>query len=191
MTGAGDHVFWLTSRAAGISALVLASVAVTAGLAIGTKGGPLRGRSAQLRTLHEVLSLATLAAIALHGLALLGDAWLDPALADVAVPFAGDYRPFWTGLGIVGGYGLAALSLSYYARARIGVARGRALHRFVAVFWLLGVVHTLGAGTDAGQPWFLALAAVVVLPPLVLLGARWRSRIELAPAVATSHSPPG
>ena len=36
------------------------------------------------------------------------------------------------------------------------------LHRFIAVFWLLGVVHMLGAGTDAGQPWFLVLAAVVV-----------------------------
>jgi sulfoxide reductase heme-binding subunit YedZ len=197
MTSAGDHVFWLTTRAAGISALVLASIAVTAGLAMGAKGGLAKGRAAQLRTLHETLSLATLAAIALHGIALLGDGWLRPSLTDIAIPFAGDYRPFFTGLGIVGGYGLAALSLSYYARARIGVARWRVLHRFVAVFWLLGVVHTLGAGTDAGQPWFLLLAAVVVLPPLVLLGARWRSRVQLEPrvadamTVATSHSPRG
>jgi sulfoxide reductase heme-binding subunit YedZ len=175
VTGAGDHLFWLTSRAAGVSALVLASVAVTAGLAIGMKGA----RGAQLRTLHEALSLATLAALALHGLSLLGDDWLRASIADIAVPFAGDYRPLWTGLGIIGAYGLAALSLSYYARARIGVARWRSLHRFIAVFWLLGVAHTLGAGTDAGQPWFLALVAVVVLPPLALLGVRWRSRIEL------------
>jgi sulfoxide reductase heme-binding subunit YedZ len=192
MTSAGDHLFWLTTRAAGISALVLASIAVTAGLAIGAKGGPLQGRSAQLRTLHEALSLATLAALALHGLSLLGDGWLKADLADIAIPFASGYRPFWTGLGIIGGYGLAALSLSYYARARIGVARWRVLHRFIALFWLLGVVHTLGAGTDAGEPWFELLAAVVVLPPVALLGMRWRSRLDLSPAegvaVATSHS---
>ena len=98
--------------------------------------------------------------------------------AGVAMPFASDYRPFWTGLGVLGGYGLAALSLSYYARARIGVARWRMLHRFVALFWLLGVVHTLGAGTDAGEPWFELLAAIVVVPPLVLLAIRWRSRVS-------------
>ena len=172
MTDAGTHLFWITSRAAGISALVLASIAVAAGLAIGMKGGPLKGRSAQLRTLHEALSLATLAALGLHALALLGDGWLRPGLSGIAIPFALDYRPLWTGLGIVAGYGLAALSLSYYVRARIGVARWRTLHRFIALFWLLGVVHTLGAGTDAGEPWFLVLAAVVVLPPLAILAVR-------------------
>jgi len=26
------------------------------------------------------------------------------------------------------------------------------LHRFVALLWLLGVAHTLGAGSDAGKP---------------------------------------
>lgn len=195
MTGASEHLFWITSRAAGISAIVLASVAVAAGLAISARGGPLQGRAAQLRTVHEALSLATLVAIALHGLALLGDGWLKASLADIAIPFASSYRPFWTGLGVIAGYGLALLSLSYYARARIGVARWRMLHRFIAAFWLLGVVHMLGAGTDAGQAWFLLLAAVVVLPPLVLLGVRWRSRVELSPPegarVPASHSARG
>ncbi len=172
MTNAGEHVFWITSRAAGVCALVLASLAVCAGLALGGKVEVLRGRSAQLRTLHEALSLGALAALAVHAFALLGDGYLNPSLLDIAVPFATDYRPFWAALGIIGAYGMAALSLSYYARARIGVARWKTLHRYVAVFWLLGAVHTLGSGTDAGQAWFLVLYACVVAPPLVLLALR-------------------
>ncbi|MEA2194958.1 MAG: hypothetical protein QOG42_1392 [Solirubrobacteraceae bacterium] len=176
MTDPATHVFWITSRSAGITALVCASASVAAGLALGGSVGALaglvRGRTAHLRTLHEALSLAALAALLVHGLALLGDAYLRPGLLDITVPFISHYRPFWTGLGIVGAYGLAALSLTYYARARIGVARWRTLHRFIAFFWLLGVVHTLGAGTDAGRGWFLLLLAVVVLPPLSLLAIR-------------------
>ena len=56
------------------------------------------------------------------------------------------------------------LGLSYYARARIGVQRWRVLHRFTALAWLLGLVHALGEGTDAGQTWFLAMTAIVVAP---------------------------
>ncbi len=171
MTDASTHLFWITSRAAGICALVLASLAVAAGLSTGRSGS----RATRLRTLHEALSLGTLAALAVHTLSLVGDSYPRPSLADLAIPFAGAYRPVWTALGIIAAYGLAALSLSYYARARIGVARWRVLHRYIALFWLLGVVHTLGAGTDSGEAWFRVLAAVVVLPPLTMLGVRmWK-----------------
>jgi len=172
MTHAGTHLFWITSRAAGICALVLASLAVSAGLAMGRRGAS----QARLRTVHEALSLGTLAALAVHALSLLGDSYLRPSLTDLTIPFVGAYRPVWTALGIIAAYGLAALSLSYYARARIGVARWRKLHRYIAAFWLLGAVHTLGAGTDAGQVWFLVLFAVVVGPPLAMLGTRMWER---------------
>ena len=168
----GPHLFWITSRAAGTAALALSSLAVCAGLSVGTRGRLLRGRGGELKALHEALSLATLAAIAVHGAALLGDSWLHPSPLEISVPFAAAYRPFWTGLGIVAGWGLAVLGLSYYARRHIGQARWRSLHRFTALFWALGIVHTLGAGTDAAQPWFLILLAVPALPAAALLAAR-------------------
>ena len=40
-----------------------------------------------------------LVAIAVHGVTLLGDRWLHPGLAGIAVPFAMGYRPSFTGLG--------------------------------------------------------------------------------------------
>jgi sulfoxide reductase heme-binding subunit YedZ len=169
-TAAGPHLYWIASRAAGSAALILSSVSVCIGLLMG--GRLLKGRRLDLRVAHEALSLATLAAIAVHGLTLLGDGFLNPSLADISVPFASGYMTFWTTMGIVSFWALLALGLSYYARARIGVQRWRMLHRFTALAWILGIAHSLGEGTDAGQVWFLAMTGVVVLPALALLLAR-------------------
>jgi sulfoxide reductase heme-binding subunit YedZ len=163
----GPHLFWITSRAAGVAALLLSSVSVCVGLLMG--GRMLRGRGPDLRVTHEALSLATLAALAVHGLALLGDGFLHPTLGDIALPFVSGYKTFWTTTGIVAFWALLLLGLSYYARARIGVQRWRVLHRFTALAWLLGLVHALGEGTDAGQAWFLAMTATVALPAIALL----------------------
>jgi sulfoxide reductase heme-binding subunit YedZ len=164
----GPHIFWITSRAAGIAAVVLASAAVGAGLLIGRRAGG-KGAGGDFRALHEALSLATLVAVAVHGAALLGDHFLHPTIAEISVPFVSTYRPLWTGLGIAAGWALAALGLSYYARGRIGVSRWRSLHRFTALFWLLAIGHSLGSGTDAGQPWFLLALALSAGPALILL----------------------
>jgi sulfoxide reductase heme-binding subunit YedZ len=172
LTAAGPHLFWITSRAAGIAAMILASGSLGVGLLIRGRGESRRLLGSDVRALHEALSLATIVAIAIHGLALLGDAYLHPSPLDLAIPFTGAYRPFWTGLGIVGGWGIAALGLSYYARARIGGARWRYLHRFIPIFWALAIVHTIGAGTDAGQPWLLIAIAVPTVPALLLLLGR-------------------
>jgi sulfoxide reductase heme-binding subunit YedZ len=164
------HLFWITSRAAGFAALILASVAVSLGLLMSRK--LLRGRTLDLRATHEVLSLSTIAAIVVHAVALLGDGFLNPSLADISIPFVSSYRSVWTTLGIVSGWALILLGLSYYARGRIGAARWRKLHRFTALAWVAGLAHSLGEGTDAGQLWFLAMLAIVAVPALALLAAR-------------------
>lgn len=173
MVNAAPHLFWITSRAAGIVALVLASLAVCVGLLMSLR--LVRRRGPDLLAYHEVLSLASLAAIAVHGLTLLGDDYVHFSLAGIAVPFVSGYQTVWTSLGIISGWGLALLGLSYYARRRIGTARWRVLHRLTAVLWIAGMVHALGEGTDAGQAWFLAMLAVVAGPALALLAVRYLS----------------
>src|SRR6201994_3681049 len=97
-TSATPHLFWITSRAAGIVSLVVASLAVSIGLLMSLKF--MRRRGPDLTTLHEALSLSTLVALAVHGLALLGDHVLSPTLADIALPFAWSYKTVWTSIGI-------------------------------------------------------------------------------------------
>src|SRR5205807_8929120 len=173
MTDPAPHLFWITSRAAGFAALVLASLAVSAGLLMSTK--LLKGRTSELRSAHDTLALATIVAIVVHGVTLLGDQFLHPSIADIAVPFVSSYKTLWTSLGIVGGWGLILLGLSYYARRWVGAVRWRKLHRFTALAWLAGLVHALGEGTDAGQLWFLAMLALVAIPALGLLATRLAS----------------
>jgi methionine sulfoxide reductase heme-binding subunit len=192
-TNLSPHLFWVTSRAAGFAALILASLAVSLGLLMSTK--LLKRRGPDLLATHEILSLATIVAIVVHGVTLLGDQFLHPSLADISIPFVSSYKSTWTTLGIVSGWSLILLGLSYYARRRIGAARWRKLHRFTALAWLLGVAHSLGEGTDAGQLWFLAMLAIVAFPALVLLATRilgsGRSGVpsSRAPAVPSSRAP--
>jgi sulfoxide reductase heme-binding subunit YedZ len=176
MSGNGIHIWWALSRGCGIAAILLAGISVIAGLLAG------RGRPFKLpgftdtKPLHEAFSVATMVLIFGHGALLLADPWLSPGIAGIAVPFQLSYRSFWTGIGIIAGWGIILLSLSYYVRRWIGPNHWRIAHRFVAVFWILGIFHTFGAGTDAGQLWLQIPVAATTLPALVMLGMRLGKR---------------
>ena len=175
---AEHHLFWITSRAAGIAALLFASAAVAVGLTLG--GRLLKGRGPDLRITHEALSLATMAALVVHAVSLLGDSFLKPSLADIAIPFASSYKEPWMATGIVGGWMMILLGVSYYARTRIGIERWRKWHRFTALGWLLGLAHALGEGTDAGRAWFLIAVGIVAIPATGLLLTRTASTTSAA-----------
>ena len=187
MVNPTPHLFWITSRAAGFAALVLASLAVSLGLLMSTK--LLKGRTTDLRAAHDTLALATIVAIVVHGVSLLGDAYMHPSVLDISIPFVSSYKTFWTSLGIVGGWGLILLGLSYYARRWVGAVRWRKLHRFTALAWLAGLVHALGMGTDASQLWFLAMIALVAIPALALLATRLARSGSRAPARPPAPQP--
>jgi sulfoxide reductase heme-binding subunit YedZ len=164
------HLFWITSRAAGTAALLFSSMAVGLGLAMSMK--LVRRRALDLRVAHEALALGTMLALVVHVVSLLGDGFLAPSVADLTIPFVSGYREPWMSIGIVSGWAILLLGLSFYARKRIGAARWRKLHRLTSVAWLLAVAHALGEGTDAGVIWFVVSVGVVGLPVLALLVLR-------------------
>ena len=177
------HVWWLASRASGVVALALVTVSVGIGLAMSAKLMRKRRLGPVLMAIHEQTALAGLIAIAVHGVTLLGDPWLHPSLAGITVPFTMAYRTFFTGLGIIGGWLAALLGLSYYVRRRIGPALWRKAHRATVVVYALGVIHTLGAGTDASTPW-LRWFMLVTAVPIGLLFVRRVAGRRPAPARA-------
>ena len=103
---------------------------------------------------------------------LLLDGYLRPSLAGVTLPFALGYRPFWTGLGVIGGWLALILAGSFYVRRWIGVKTWRWLHRWTLAVYILALAHVIGAGTDGRSPWMLALLAVLVAPNVFALAYR-------------------
>lgn len=168
-----NYPWWLVSRSAAIVAFVLIAASVIVGLfmAAGVLQRP--GLKRNLVKVHQQLALAGLTMIAVHGLSLLGDRWLQPGIAGIAIPFTIAYRPVWVGLGIIAGYLAALLGPTYFVRRRIGTRRWRQIHRATVVVYMLAVLHSLGAGTDGASSWFTALVVLSAVPILVLLTLRY------------------
>jgi sulfoxide reductase heme-binding subunit YedZ len=182
-----DHVFWLASRSAGVLAWLALSASMVIGLSMATKVAP-RSLTPRLRVAHERIAIVALVALVLHGLLLIGDSFLRPTLLDVLAPFRISHAPFWTGLGQLAGYVTAGLSLSYYARKRIGARRWRNAHRWIPIAWLLGAAHVIGAGTDIGDLWLQVPFAMTIGAVLALLLLRVSGSTRTAPR--TSHPVP-
>lgn len=188
-TDVSQHLFWLTSRALGVTALVLVSVSVGLGLAMASKlvRGP--GVPARVKRVHEATALTALIAIAAHGLVLLGDSYLRPNLTDLVLPFAMANQPLWTGVGIIGGWLAAILGLSFYVRRWIGPSLWRRMHRWTLAVYVLAVVHTLGSGTDAGSSWLLLVLIATALPIVFLATLRVLPRERRRPQVPRVATP--
>jgi sulfoxide reductase heme-binding subunit YedZ len=169
----GQHVWWLASRASGIVALGLVTVSVLLGLTMAGKLSRKPGAARVLSAIHEQTAVTGLIAIAVHGLTLLGDPWLNPGPAGIAIPGLIAYKTLWVGLGITAGWLAALLGLSFYVRRRIGPRLWRRAHKATVLVYALGVAHTLGAGTDAASPWLFwpVVASIPVVAGLFVARA--------------------
>lgn len=181
----GNYPWWLGSRAAGIVAFLLITAAVVIGLLMASKMSRRPGLKRNLLKVHEQVALTALVAIGLHGVLLLGDSYLKPGITGITIPFTLEYRPLWTGMGILAGYLALLLGPTFYWRRRIGARRWRQIHRATVVVFVLAVLHSLGSGTDGASTWMrvmvLGSAALVLVLVLVRYGSRAK-RTKTAPA---------
>jgi sulfoxide reductase heme-binding subunit YedZ len=186
-----NYPWWLAARSAGIVAFLLITASVVLGLLLASKMTRRPGLKRDLVKIHQQVALTALVAIGAHGVFLLGDAWLKPGLTGITIPFTLEYRPIWTGLGILAGYLALLLGPTFYWRRRIGARRWRQIHRATVAVFLLAVLHSLGSGTDGASAWFRVMVLGSAAIVLTLVVVRYVPRPRRAPAArAPAPSPP-
>jgi DMSO/TMAO reductase YedYZ heme-binding membrane subunit len=189
----GVPVAWLIARAAGLVAFTLLAIAVTLGLLLSTRLlGSKRGKA--LLEWHRTILWASLCMAALHGVALLFDPTLNFGFLAVLVPGTAPWRPTSVAAGIVAGWLMLALALSFRVRRRIGQRRWRQLHYASFGAFALALWHGLTTGTDLIGTRGLVFAAAALAPVLWLtflriLTPRSAPRPRRVPPPAATPSP--
>jgi len=152
-----DPTFWMLARASGITAYVLMTGSVLAGLVVKSKPFGRAVKTAAITDVHRFLALLGLGMIALHGVALTLDTTVRMPLYALFVPLASSYRPAAVAFGVLAAELAGLIVLSWSLRKRIGMRNWRRLHFATFLVFLMGTVHGLTAGTDSSRPWAAAL----------------------------------
>jgi sulfoxide reductase heme-binding subunit YedZ len=147
-----DPTFWLLARAAGVTAYGLLTASALAGLVLKSRPSS-RLRAAAVTEFHKTLAVLSLSALALHGVALVLDTTVTVTVPALLVPGLVSYRPAAVAVGVIAGWLLAVIAVSFWFRKRIGVRNWRRLHWLTYALFGLATAHGLTAGSDATRPW--------------------------------------
>lgn len=134
---------WMFSRATGLLAYIALSLDVVAGLLVSTRRGDRVVPRGQLVDLHGWLSPIALALVLAHVGVLLADDYVRFDVIDLLVPFASRRAPFAIAAGVIAGYMLLVVHLSFGMRKRIGPAVWRRLHYLSFAAFVLVTVHAI------------------------------------------------
>ena len=166
------HIWWYVSRASGLMGYLLFWLSTVWGFAVGSKIFDSFLERMFTYDFHEHLSLLSIGFIVLHVLVLLIEKAEPLSLVEVLVPFVSAYRPFWTGIGIIGFYLTILVTVTFYIRSWISMKTFRKIH-YLSVAAYLGVLfHGLYAGSDSALTWVQWMYAGTTLVTVFFL-AYW------------------
>jgi sulfoxide reductase heme-binding subunit YedZ len=170
--GANSTALWYLSRGTGAVALVLLTASLAMGIVDVARWRSPRWPRFVVDALHGTLSLAAVALVAAHVVTSVLDPFAPLRLTDAVIPFEGQYRPLWLGLGAVASDLLLVLVVTSLVRRWIGARVWRAVHWIAYACWPPALLHTLGTGSDVRREWMLLLALACASVDAVAVGAR-------------------
>jgi len=163
---------WYATRAAGLITLILLTAGMILGILNAGRFATRRWPRFLVQGLHRNLSLLALAFLALHVGTTVIDTYTSIRLPAAFVPFVSSYKRFWLGLGAVGCDLFVTLVITSLLRQRIGHRLWRGMHWAGYLCWPVAVAHGLGAGTDHGSSWVLALTFACIGGVIVSIAYR-------------------
>ncbi len=149
----GLPTIWLAARAAGITAYVLLTLSMLAGLTLKSRPFGRRVSGATAMEIHRSVTIAGLAAVGVHGVALAVDRTIDITWFELIVPGLLPYRPVWGAAGVLAGELMLILAVSFRLRKRLGMRAWRTLHMSSFAAFALATLHGIFSGTDSEEPW--------------------------------------
>ena len=176
-----DPTFWILARASGLTAYVMLTLSVLAGIAVKSRPFGRAVRPAAATDTHRTLALLGLGALLVHASALVLDRTVHTPISALFIPFASSYRPLAVALGVLAAELMVLVYASFSLRKWIGAKNWRRLHFTTYVVFLGATLHGLLAGTDSARPGTFALYLAAV--GSVTAATAWRALVS-RPATA-------
>lgn len=163
---------WFFGRGTGVVALVLLSIVVALGIAARSGRTPFGLPRFAVSLLHRNAALLAVILLTGHVLSLYFDPYAQLRYFDLVVPFLGEYRPFWLGLGTLAFDLVLALIVTSLLRHRLGLRAWRVVHWLAYLCWPIALLHGWQTGTDAASWWLRTV--LVSCAALVVAAVAWR-----------------
>ena len=155
--------WWYVARASGIVAWLLLTAAVLWGIVLSTKAFPEHRRPAWLLDLHRWLGGLTVGFVAIHLIALVADSYATFTLADLAIPYASDWKPGAVALGVIAAWSLIVVEATSLAMRRLPRKVWHAIHLISYLTLWLTTLHAAFAGPDRSHRLHPAPSAISIV----------------------------
>lgn len=155
-------LLWFANRGTGVVLVGLLTVSVALGVLSTERAGSRWWPRFLTQGLHRNVALLSVLMLAAHVTTAVADSYVDIRWADAFVPGRSAYEPFWLALGSVALDLLLAVTVTSIVRHRLAHRSWRAIHVTTYAAWVLGLVHGIGMGTDAREPWSVAVTVSCV-----------------------------
>ncbi len=167
-----NTVFWYTSRATGIVALLLLTAVFALGIVINRQGKLPGLPKFAVTDLHRNISLLAVSFVAVHVMTAILDTYVRIPLLSSVIPFASGYERLWLGLGAVSLDLILAMIVTSLLRGHLNRTVWRAVHLTAYASWPVAFVHSIYSSKDLQHG--PALYAAVGCGFMIAAAVTWR-----------------